>query len=119
MAKLSAWTFPGNIRELENILERALIYCGDNLIRPADIDLHETAPAGERSPGAPPPETPPRKNPLPPGPEPSGPPRSMEELEKEAIVDALARSKGNRTRAAEMLGLSRKTILNKIRAYGL
>jgi two-component system response regulator AtoC len=43
----------------------------------------------------------------------------MEELERRAITDALARCKGNRTRAAEMLGLSRKTILNKIKAYGL
>jgi DNA-binding NtrC family response regulator len=43
----------------------------------------------------------------------------MEALEKKAIIDALARCGDNRTKAAELLGLSRKTILNKIKAYGL
>jgi two-component system response regulator AtoC len=43
----------------------------------------------------------------------------MDALEKKAIIDALARCEGNRTKAAELLGLSRKTILNKIKAYGL
>jgi two-component system response regulator AtoC len=44
---------------------------------------------------------------------------TLEELERQAITAALARCNGNRTRAAEILGLSRKTILNKIKAYGL
>ncbi|MDR1109098.1 MAG: sigma-54 dependent transcriptional regulator [Spirochaetaceae bacterium] len=101
--KLRSYSFPGNVRELENILERALIFCEGNEIRGEDIDLHrETSAAAAR--------------PLP-APEADG--RSLEELEKEAIIAALARAGGNRTRAAEELGVSRKTILNKTRAYGL
>jgi DNA-binding NtrC family response regulator len=46
-------------------------------------------------------------------------PLSMDALEKKAIIDALERCGDNRTKAAELLGLSRKTILNKIKAYGL
>ncbi|GHV63230.1 sigma-54-dependent Fis family transcriptional regulator [Spirochaetia bacterium] len=110
LQKLSAYDFPGNIRELENILERALIYCEGNVIRAEDIDLHERqgpAPAAVVSPPAS------GAEPCPAG------DWSMEALEKKAIMDALARCGGNRTKAAELLGLSRKTILNKIKAYGL
>jgi two-component system response regulator AtoC len=44
---------------------------------------------------------------------------SLEEIEREAIEEALARCQGNRTKAAKELGISRRTILNKIRTYGL
>jgi DNA-binding NtrC family response regulator len=96
LEKLANYPFPGNIRELENILERALIYCEGGLIREGDVDPHERADA------APPPAA-----------------GSLEELEKQAVMEALAKSGGNRTKAAKMLGVSRKTILNKIRLYGL
>ena len=100
--KLRSYSFPGNVRELENVLERALIFCEGNEIRGQDIDLHrETAPAPSGT-----------------GPS-AGDPRSLGELEKDAVITALARSGGNRTRAAEELGVSRKTILNKIKAYGI
>jgi two-component system response regulator AtoC len=103
--KLAGYSFPGNIRELENILERALIYCEDGVIRKGDIDLHERPAA---APGTPPvPEAAP------------GGPVSLEELEKKAGIEALANAGGNRTKAAELLGVSRKTILNKIKFYGL
>jgi two-component system response regulator AtoC len=109
LAKLCAWIFPGNIRELENILERALIYCEGNVIRPEDIDLHETAPETAAFSVLPGEKTP----------EYQANERSIKEIEKQAIVDALEHCSGNRTKAAEMLGLSRKTIFNKIKAYGL
>jgi two-component system response regulator AtoC len=103
--KLAGYPFPGNIRELENILERALIYCEGGVIRKGDIDLHERPAA---APGTPPV----------PGTAPGGP-VSLEELEKKAVIQALANAGGNRTKAAELLGVSRKTILNKIKFYGL
>ncbi|MDR2759220.1 MAG: sigma-54 dependent transcriptional regulator [Spirochaetaceae bacterium] len=101
--KLCSYSFPGNVRELENILERALIFCEGNEIRGQDIDLHREIPSAAPSPKA-------GVAPL---------PQSLGELEKDAIIAALARSGGNRTRAAGELGVSRKTILNKIRAYGI
>jgi two-component system response regulator AtoC len=105
LEKLTGYSFPGNIRELENFLERALIYCEGGLIREGDIDLHE-------GPGAPRPAVPSAAAPAPAG-------GRLEELEKQAVMEALAKSGGNRTRAAAALGVSRKTILNKIRLYGL
>ncbi|MDR1277910.1 MAG: sigma-54 dependent transcriptional regulator [Treponema sp.] len=119
--KLLNYPFPGNIRELENILERALIYCEDGLIREGDIDLHEGASAALKSQAAGGPEAagsapeglPPIHG------APDGAPVSLDEMEKQAIAGALAKTGGNRTRAAEMLGVSRKTILNKIKLFGL
>jgi two-component system response regulator AtoC len=107
LEKLRGYSFSGNIRELENILERALIYCEGNIIREDDIDLHE-------NPRGPSPAKTPEKPPAA-----ESPPTSLEAMEKQAILTALARNGGNRTKAAESLGVSRKTILNKIRSYGL
>ncbi|MDR3131151.1 MAG: sigma-54 dependent transcriptional regulator [Treponema sp.] len=102
--KLMGYSFPGNIRELENILERALIYGGGKEIRPYDIDIRRDA-GFTAAPEA--------------GSSASGSGASLEEVEKQAIKEALVRCKGNRTRAAEELAVSRKTVINKIKAYGL
>jgi two-component system response regulator AtoC len=109
MEKLMAYSFPGNIRELENILERAMIYGGGDVIRPDDIELRDLeelklSPIVETAPSAPS-QTP--------------PPLSMSDIKKQAVIDALARNDGNRTHAAQALGISRKTLLNKIKEYGL
>ncbi len=114
--ELLAYPFPGNIRELENILERSLIYASGDAILPADLGLiRKTEPQTSRPTGAA--DTrgsvanhaDPAVN--------AG--RSLDDLEREAIIAALARNGGNRTRAAADLGISRRTILNKIKAYGL
>jgi two-component system response regulator AtoC len=93
--KLLTYSFPGNIRELENILERALVLVDGPVIGPGDIDLPDL-------------DGKPAETGL-----------TMENVEREAIREALMRCQGNRTKAAEMLGISRKTILNKIKAYNL
>ncbi|MDR0377451.1 MAG: sigma-54 dependent transcriptional regulator [Spirochaetaceae bacterium] len=108
--KLRGYSFPGNIRELENILERALIYAGETEIRPEDIDIHRDA--GFL--GGPPGDGPGSAA----GSSGISSSASLEELEKQAVQEALVRCGGNRTKAAQELGISRKTILNKIKAYG-
>jgi two-component system response regulator AtoC len=126
--KLLAWDFPGNVRELENILERALIFCESREIGERDIDIHafsglsappvSVAPAGtslpveaSHTPPVPGTAAPPETHPV--------FPRLLEDIEKNAILAALKRCGGSHTKAAEELGITRKTIHNKLKSYGI
>lgn len=101
--RLCSYSFPGNIRELENILERAMIYCEGDQIGAADLDVAIPKQAVENSKG----------NIY------AIEPSSMDEIEREAIRRALDLSEGNRSKAAAELGISRRTIQYKIKRYGL
>jgi len=95
LARLSAYSFPGNVRELENVIERAYILCSGDMI--SARDLGEPFSQGQRSPR-------------------SG---RLRDQERELIAKTLARHGGNRTHAAEELGISRRTLINKIKEAGL
>jgi two-component system response regulator AtoC len=105
---LSTYPYPGNVRELENMLERALIYSEGGEILAADLGL----PGGLRAPAT----STVSANAA--GGVGSGG-SSLDSMEKEAIEGALARWGGNRTKAARDLGISRRSILYKIKRWGL
>jgi DNA-binding NtrC family response regulator len=99
-------SWPGNVRELRNVVERAVVFCRDSRITP------EHLPPGLRdAPTAPPPTSPARPaEPL---------RRAVERAEVETIRATLAATEGRRNDAAEILGISRKTLWEKIKAYGI
>jgi DNA-binding NtrC family response regulator len=98
-AALGAYAWPGNVRELKNAIERALIFAQQDVLGAAD--LPEPIRAAGRTGGAP-----------------TGL-RSLEEIEKDAIAATLEAVHYKITRAAEVLGISRKTLLEKRKRYGL
>jgi len=87
---LAAYDFPGNVRELENIIERAVALCADGVIQPADLQLMplEVEAAAPAAGG---------KYPL---------TDYLDRVEREAILDALRQTNFNRTAAARILGVT-------------
>ncbi len=119
LAALARHAWPGNVRELQNVLERAAILARRLELEPDDLPIE----APRRPPGSPPSGPNPAVGPTSPG-APAGaagppPVRSLEELERDAIVAALASADGNRRIAAERLGIGVRTLYEKLRRYDL
>jgi DNA-binding NtrC family response regulator len=116
LAVLRRHRWPGNVRELRNVLERAVILCADDLIRPE----HLPAGLGGPAPGSPPAADAPGAAPGGPGPAevrlPVGA-TTVDEAERRLILATLAHTANNKTRAAELLGISLKTLHNKLHRY--
>jgi DNA-binding NtrC family response regulator len=117
-AALERHSWPGNVRELRNVLERAVILAGEGSIEmrhlPAFLQARPAA-----SPDAPPPSA---AGAGAAAPDPEGVRFSIgttvEEAEKGLILRTLEHTRNNKTRAAEILGISLKTLHNKLKEYG-
>jgi two-component system, NtrC family, response regulator AtoC len=137
LACLEAHSWPGNIRELRNVIERAVLLARDGVITPELLPTEVT--------GA----EPPRNDASRPSPPPARPPMptltgdeatfagtdsvtgdypalteaplagALEQLERARIVDALAKCNGNQTRAAQLLGVTRRVLIKRIERYNL
>ena len=105
LAALQAYPFPGNVRELENILERALALAGDPRRISLD-DLHLTPARSEDDPGAMPREQLALQD-------------YLDQLEKRAIIKALEQTQGNRTAAAKVLGITFRSMRYRMERLGI
>jgi DNA-binding NtrC family response regulator len=106
---LLAYPWPGNVRELRNVIERAVLLAEHAVLEPADFDSLGTAPSEATSASVAasagiqlPPEG-----------------LRLDDVERELIVLALGRTRGNQTRAAALLGLHRDQIRYRMEKYGL
>lgn len=102
-------SWPGNVRELENFIERAVLLSRKDTITLDSLFLSNYQSPQSPSPGAAHPSAPPIPA--------SG--LTLQEMEKRLILKTLERTGGNRTRAASLLGISVRTIRNKLQEYGL
>jgi two-component system response regulator PilR (NtrC family) len=104
LAALKTYPFPGNVRELENILERAITLSTGGEVTVADIQLR--AIAGDKPPAA--------------GPGTAGPLGDhLEDIERDAITKALAQARYNKTAAAKILGMSFRALRYRIKKLGI
>jgi two-component system, NtrC family, response regulator AtoC len=103
LRQLSSYAWPGNVRERENAIERAMVVSDGRSIKPADLPA--SLGSAVRLPGT--------------GSDDLSVKRQTELLERALIRRALERTRGNRTKAAELLELSHRALLYKIREYGL
>ena len=119
MKVLVAHDWPGNVRELENTIERAAVLCSDDRVDVASLPERllavrgavEGAPAGSAGDDS-------AAEVVIPGPELSIK-RASREMEEGLIRRALSRTQGNRARAAELLEISHRALLYKIKDYGI
>jgi DNA-binding NtrC family response regulator len=115
LAALEAHHWPGNVRELQNVIERAVILCGDTgLLEPEHLGFTGSGVAAQPVAAASPVPSAPASPP-----EPGGGMISLAEVEKRHILAALEKTRQNRTHAAKILGISIRTLRNKLNEYGV
>jgi DNA-binding NtrC family response regulator len=99
MASLMEMAWKGNVREFENVIERAVLMCKGDVLEKKDLFLPEKERPTDVA-------TPSTISPV-----------SLKEIEKSVILNTLDQTNGNRTHAAEILGISVRTLRNKMNEY--
>lgn len=100
MKALVEYDWPGNVRELENAIERAVVLTENDVVKPSDLLYYGLTV-----------ETPSRSN--------AGQTQRLIDIEKEHIAKTLKMFNGHRAKAAEALGIDRKTLSSKLKKYGI
>ena len=95
MKTLTGYTWPGNVRELENTVERLVVFARDKTLTSQDLVYSNTLFSEIMD----------------------AEPTSLDEMERRHVMKVLARANGNKSRAAQLLGIDRKTLRNKLRKY--
>jgi two-component system, NtrC family, response regulator AtoC len=141
IALLAGYSWPGNIRELRNAIERSVLLAGEGPVLPEHFPVEKmTATVSTPISDAPIPRSPHRSereavhgsqhDTLPPDGEEDTEStdamslgerlrRQVQEVERQHIIDALTRCGGNQTRAARELGISRRTLISRLEAYNI
>ena len=86
----------GNIRELQHTIEKAVIMCDDNVINPEHLGLYQSVSSSSYDNGS-----------------------TLEDVERRTIAEAINSNNGNLSLVAQKLGITRQTLYNKIKRYGL
>ena len=100
-AAFRSYSFPGNVRELENLLERALTMCSGDQINADDLQIREKKARGSTTAGG------------------DGLGDQLESMERDAIIDALEQTRYNKTAAARLLGISFRALRYRIKKLGI
>lgn len=94
--KMLSHRWDGNIRELQHTIEKAVIMCDDNVINPEHLGLYQSVSSSSYDDGF-----------------------TLEDVERRTIAEAINSNNGNLSLVAQKLGITRQTLYNKIKRYGL
>ncbi|HKV08125.1 MAG TPA: sigma-54 dependent transcriptional regulator, partial [Thermoanaerobaculia bacterium] len=101
---LSRYSWPGNVRELRNVMESAVVFSQGDEISPAELPLEVRESTSVSTVGAPVQAV-------------VGGPRTMADIERQAILETLERTGGHRAKAADILGIGLRTLQRKLKEY--
>jgi DNA-binding NtrC family response regulator len=100
---LTRYPWPGNVRQLRNVLESVVVFHQGEEVQPADlpVEVRESVTVSTSGPVQ----------------SVAGEPRTMADIERQAILETLQRTGGHRARAADLLGIGLRTLQRKLKEY--